>query len=102
MSDASKSRYLTRDQGRMLVDSWERSGQSQVAFCRANGIDVHKLTYWRSVSRSLVPSSVGFVQLHAASSRCRRLEVHLRDGVHIPIDAVFDPVVLRAIVEALS
>ena len=98
-----KQRYLTRDQGRLLVDSWESSGQSQAAFCRANGIANWKLTYWRLVSRSRPPASVGFVQLQATSaSRCLRMEVYLRGGVHIPIEAGFDPAVLRAVVEALS
>ena len=98
-----KQRYLTRDQGRLLVDSWESSGQSQAAFCRANGIPNWKLSYWRSVTRSRLPASVGFVQLQAATApRCQRMEVYLRDGVHIPIEAGFDPAVLRAVVEALS
>jgi len=103
MSFNPKRRYLSRDQGRLLVDSWESSGQSQAAFCRANNIDERKLSYWRSVTRARLPAPVGFVQLQAAAaSRCQRLAVHLRDGVHIPIEAGFDPVVLRAVVEALS
>ena len=103
MSVNPKRRHLTREQGRLLVDSWEGGGQSQAAFCRANGIDDRKWSYWRSVTRSRLPTSVGFVQVKpTAVSRCQRLEVHLRDGVHIPIDAGFDPVVLRAVVEALS
>jgi hypothetical protein len=47
------------------------------------------------------PSRSGFVQLEA-DSRSGGLELHLRYGVRIAIQAGFDPVVLRQVVEALA
>ena len=94
-------RYLTRAEGRALVDSWKSSGQSPAAFCRASGMAAWKLAYWRSVTETCSSVGVGFVEL-AADRHGRGLELHLRGGLRIAIEAGFDPVVLRAVVEALA
>ena len=99
MLTTTSRHYLTRAEGYALVDSWKLSGQSLAAFCRARGVAAWKLAYWRSVTGR--PSSDSdFVQLEAAAPG-RGLELHLRGGLRIAIEAGFDPVVLRAVVEAL-
>ncbi len=94
-------RYLTRAEGCALVDSWKSSGQSPAAFCRANGLSAWKLTYWRSVAEAQSSAGSGFVQLESAVHGCG-LELRLRAGVRVAVEAGFDPVVLRAVVEALA
>ena len=94
-------RYLTRAEGCALVDSWKSSGQSPAAFCRASGLAAWKLAYWRSMTQTRASAGSGFVQLEAAAHG-RGLELHLRDGLRVAIEAGFDPVVLRAVVEALA
>ena len=101
MPITASRRYLTRAEGCALVDSWKSSGQSPAAFCRARGIAAWKLTYWRSVSDARPSVGSGFVELERAAPS-RGLELHLRDGLRIAIEAGFDPVVLRAVVEALA
>ncbi len=29
------------------IDAWRASGQSQSAFCKANGLNYHRFCYWR-------------------------------------------------------
>lgn len=94
-------RYLTRAEGCALVDSWKSSGQSPAAFCRARGMAAWKLTYWRSVAEARPSVGSGFVELAAAAHGCG-LELRLRDGVRVAVEAGFDPVLLRAVVEALT
>ena len=100
MLTTTSRRYLTRAEGCALVDSWKLSGQSLSAFCRASGVAAWKLAYWRSVTGRSSAGS-GFVQVEAAAAG-RGLELHLRGGLRIAIEAGFDPVVLRAVVEALT
>ena len=101
MLTTTSRRYLTRAEGCALVDSWKLSGQSLAGFCRASGVAAWKLTYWRSVTQARSSAGSGFVQVKAAAAG-RGLELHLRDGLRIAIEAGFDPVVLRAVVEALT
>lgn len=96
----SSRHYLTRAEGCALVDSWKSSGQSPSAFCRASGVAAWKLAYWRSVT-GRPSATAGFVPVEAAAAG-RGLELHLRGGLRIAIEAGFDPVVLRAVVEALA
>ena len=100
MPTITSRRYLTRAEGCALVDSWKSSGQSLAGFCRASGVAAWKLANWRSVTGRPSAGS-GFVQVEAAGSG-RGLELHLRGGLRIAIEAGFDPVVLRAVVEALA
>ena len=101
MLTTTSRRYLTRAEGCALVDSWKLSGQSLSAFCRASGVTAWKLAYWRSVTQARSSADSGFVQVEAAGPG-RGLELHLRGGVRIAIEVGFDPVVLRAVVEALA
>lgn len=100
MPITTSRRYLTRAEGCALVDCWKSSGQSPAAFCRASGVAAWKLAYWRSVTGRPSATS-GFVRVESVAPG-GGLELHLRDGLRIAIEAGFDPVVLRAVVEALS
>ena len=101
MLTTTSRRYLTRAEGCALVDSWKLSGQSLAGFCRASGVAAWKLAYWRSVTQARSSAGSGFVQVEAAAAG-RGLELRLRGGLRIAIEAGFDPVVLRAVVEALA
>lgn len=39
---------LSHADGLALARSWQKSGQRQSAFCRAHGVSVHVLQYWRA------------------------------------------------------
>ena len=101
MPIAGSRRCLTRAEGLALVDSWKSSGQSPAAFCRARGMAGWKLTYWRSVAAVRPSVGSGFVELERSGHGCG-LELRLRAGVRVSVEAGFDPVVLRAVVEALA
>ena len=101
MPTTTSRHYLTRAEGCALVESWKSSRQSPAAFCRASGVAAWKLAYWRSVTQARSSVDSSFVQVEAAAAG-RGLELHLRGGLRIAIEVGFDPVVLRAVVEALT
>jgi hypothetical protein len=97
--------------GRALVSAWQASGLPQAAFARRRGVSAQRLSYWRL---RLVPRGklggagrgAGFVEIPpaapAASIGRSLLIVEVGDGVRIHVERGFDPVVLRAVVAALS
>jgi hypothetical protein len=101
MNDHLPKPYWTDAKAQGVVALWRASGLSLSAYCRANGIHKRRLSYWiRKEPRSAV-SDVGFVELRATPISTA-LELHVRQGMRIPITAGFDPHLLRAVVEALS
>jgi hypothetical protein len=41
------ARRTDRERGMALVGQWRSSGQTVTQFCRAQGVPVHRLQYWR-------------------------------------------------------
>lgn len=69
-----------------LLDEYEKSGLTQKAFARREGLNVHTLVAWvgrrrkrNAVDRQNKP--VRFQELSLRSSAASGLEVHLPDGV---------------------
>jgi len=52
-----------RGQMLSLVEQWQQSGMSQVAFARANNIKLFTLRYWINKSRQQQEKSSAFIQL---------------------------------------
>jgi hypothetical protein len=46
-ASGSKARRLGRDEGLALVREWRASGQRAAEFCRARGVPLHRLQYWK-------------------------------------------------------
>jgi hypothetical protein len=57
------------------VEAWEKSGQSQPAYCREHNLVKTRFTYWKlklrpTMSRHQADSVSGFVPLFWAIGRC--------------------------------
>lgn len=79
------------------MQTWERSGQSRAAFCRAHGLSPSTFDYWRRVlrepSRALVPVIV-------SGASALPVEIALPNGLRLRMAAA-DVTQARAWVEAL-
>lgn len=79
---------IKRGQWVKRLRSWERSGQTRAAFCRARGLNLHTFDYWRralrSASTALVPVVVA--PREAARLSCEAaIEVVLPDGIRLRV-----------------
>ena len=68
------------------IEAWQASGQSQLAYCRANGLNYPRFGYWRRKFRRWdetgPPRASGFVPVVAASAD-GGLSVHLPNGIEL-------------------
>jgi hypothetical protein len=81
-SPAARTRYWKEQ-----VDTWQVSGQSQQAFCKANELNYARFVYWlrkfrRQGEVAAARRPTGFVPVVAASSS-NSLSVHLPNGVEL-------------------
>jgi len=91
---------------RRLVAQQAASTLSASAFCREEQISLNQFYRWRSRLRrekGQQESSVGFLEL-VVSPRQSESGVRLRfgDSLWIEVERGFDPVTLRAVIEAIS
>ncbi len=107
------------NRGRELIDDWQRSGLSQVAYARQHQIRPHMMSYWKRrlrqlAARSCPPaSSLGteFVQVAVqvpapspslGTNNGPPLEILLSCGAVIRVIAGVDPALLRLVVTMLG
>lgn len=89
-------------EGEQAIESWRASGLSQSAWCIANGVKQHRLSYWHSRlrSRSEGPEPLGFMRI--VQQQTAAIQVTVADGAaSISVAPGFDPSLLRSVVEAL-
>ncbi len=97
----------SRERMRRMVDRWERSGLSAARFCRREGLQPRRLSYWRHVvgARSgpaarrarLAPVQVLDLGLGATAS----IEVMLGGGDRLVVRERVSPELLREVLTAL-
>jgi hypothetical protein len=91
------------------IKCWGQSGQTQVAYCRANGLAVHQFTYWKKRFYRGADTGVAFVPLQLGGnlpvpvSRCS-FNLFTPNGCRIEVGSGFDASALKqlmAVVNAL-
>ena len=93
---------------RGLVAEQADSGLSAPAFCQEHQINLPQFYRWRRRFRTKQPTSAsaGFVELVACSQHGNYpgsgIRICLSDGLSIEVERGFDPVTLRAVIEAIS
>lgn len=67
--------------------NWEASGQSQIGYCKSEGLSFAKFNYWvrklRSDCHSPSPATSGFVAVELASSSTPVFEISHKNGHRI-------------------
>jgi transposase-like protein len=85
----------TADEAGIVLEQWQRSGESIAAFARRHGITPARLYWWRkrlvdgacmrgaatAPSLTLVPATV----VTASTATVARVEIWLRDGIAIEV-----------------
>ncbi|HYQ91696.1 MAG TPA: IS66 family insertion sequence element accessory protein TnpB [Candidatus Competibacteraceae bacterium] len=89
------------------LGQWQRSGLTQVAYCRQQGLKVAQFGYWKK--RLLPPqapdaapgATPGFIPVQRASVGAA-VAVVLNERLRVEVYPGFDPATLRALVQALG
>jgi len=110
------ARRSRRERWRGLISEWSRSGQTQVAFCGARGLNAGTFAWWKRQLRRDGWGSAGatarrgrrtrdsgrFIEVHLAGSSRPAYEVVLSRGRTIRLSSDFDPQVVSRLVEAVE
>lgn len=62
------SSYWSEDEGRRVVDAWQRSGESAAAFSRRHGLQARRLVYWSKRLANPSSPTVSFVPATVVAS----------------------------------
>ena len=93
---------------RAIVERWQRSGMSAAEFCRRQGIDPQRLSYWKRVldaraqrrrARAVSFTPVQVVDLERVGTAC--LEVVLTSGERLTLRPGVSAELLREVLQAL-
>jgi len=67
------------------IKSWQKTDQSQMAYCRTHDLNYHRFTYWRrkfaSTEQARPSVRSGFVPVKACSTMPQALTATLPNGV---------------------
>lgn len=84
-----------------LIEGWQRSGISQLEYCRSHNLAYHVFHYWYKKYKTvhLRQSSVqGFTALQVTSTGEALVEVHLATGHRIAFYQAIDAAYLKALI----
>lgn len=62
------SSYWSEDEGRRVVEAWQRSGENAAAFSRRHGLQARRLVYWIKRLTNPSPPTVSFVPAAVVAS----------------------------------
>jgi len=83
--DAKGRRILPEQEWMRVLDEYDRSGMTQKAFARREGINLHTLVAWlgrrRKGARGADNKPARFHEVDLRSAVPGQLEIHLADGV---------------------
>lgn len=93
----------TRAEGEAAVQAWRASGLNKAAWCREQGIPLHRLHYWSERVGEAAVAEPGFVPVVLGKPESQ-LDLRVLSGgaVEIRVLANFDAALLRQVVEALQ
>jgi hypothetical protein len=98
-------RRRPRSYWRRLVAKQGESGMKAAAFCREHKVNLHQFYRWRRRFRSEQPQSGldGFVELvPCVTEPDSGICIRLGGSLSIEVERGFDPLTLRAVIEAIS
>lgn len=85
---------------------WHASGMTQVAYCRQHGLHRDQFGYWKKRllavrAPATAATATGFIAVRMASASAP-VTVVLNHHLRVEVHPGFDPVTLRAVVQALG
>jgi hypothetical protein len=96
----------SREEAERLVGEFEQSGMTQTAFCRAQGIALHTLAYYREKHRKQgKPGAAPLLPVELVGSlptRDSHLRVELANGRRIAVAQGFDAILLKRLLAVLE
>jgi len=88
------------------IDGWQKSGLSQVAYCREHDLTGHQLTYWeKRFVQSAAPVSfvpLRFSQNLPTMTTGRAFILFTPNGYKIEVGAGFDPAALKQLLSTVQ
>ena len=101
------SRYWRAVEAEQVVEAWRRSGQSGAAFARAHGLSCARLMRWRdrlkpSTAPVFHPVRIVERERPVVGAESASLELELRGGRRIRVQAGFDPELLERLVRTVE
>ena len=106
MDTANRSLLERRSFWQEHLGQWHASGMTQVAYCRQQGLKLAQFGYWKkrlvtARASAMAPPAVEFVAVQMTAARAP-LAVVLNGRLRVEVQPGFDPVTLRAVVQALG
>ena len=89
------------------IQGWQKSGLSQLEYCRRQNLIPHRFTYWKQKLVRTTKTPVSLVQVNmkadfnSSPAHFSPLRLVFNDQYHIEIDRGFDPGTLRQLLYAL-
>ena len=102
MGMARKNVRWTAERARKELTACESSGLTTQEYAAREGLDVHRLYYWRALLKQRGQKTAAFVEVRALAPTVAPLEVQLRSGHVLRIGVGFDEETLKRLLSALG
>lgn len=84
------------------IDQWQKSGLSQIEYCRRNRIKKYQWGYWKKRLLTAPKSPTMLVPLKIPSKSASCLRVRIDDHIVIEVPTGFDPATLTKVIACLA
>jgi len=96
------SNYWSEDEGRRVVEAWQRSGENATAFARRHGLRAKRLVYWsKRLATSAAPPTVSFAPAAVIAPDEVAAVIRAPSGIAIEL-ASATPAQIAAVANALA
>jgi len=80
------SSYWSEDEGRLVVEAWQRSGENAAAFARGHGLRANRLAYWiKRLEAHPTTATLSFVPAAVVASDEVAAIIRTPDGITIEL-----------------
>ena len=108
MKPSLSKRQVNRQRWRERVSTWEKSGQSQKAFCEAQHLRLASFQRWHRIFKAgdsaglpTATEAVRFVPVQVQQEKPTNLTIRIQEDLRIEVTAGFNPHLLQQVIEVL-
>ena len=108
IAEVAGRRHWRKDDARVLIDAWRRSGQTVTAFARTHNIHPERLARWHRLLRTEPQEAVRFHPVEVRTAQwgsdesAGKIELVLGDGRSIRVPRGFDAEDLRRVLAVME